>query len=198
MAALSTYVSVPAGAPQGSTMPSSIGPAPVFQTERLRLRPYLDSDIEPMAEMFADPDVTAHTLLGRRTRQETEAVLASYRGFLAERGYGMYAILYRDTGAYLGEVGTFVPPVDDAPLALRYALPRAAWGRGIAAEASRPIISDVFDRLGHAVMMAGVVAENTSSVRVMGKLGFTYRHDKEAHGHRFGIYLLRREKWQGR
>jgi ribosomal-protein-alanine N-acetyltransferase len=177
-------------------MPQLFGPAPEFETARLRLRPYLAADIDAMAAMFDDAEVTAHTLLGRRTRAETMEVLDRYRDFLADNGYGMYAICDRSDGAYLGEVGTFVPPVDDAPLALRYALVHAAWGRGVAAEASVPIIDDVFDRLGHEVLMAGVVAENTGSVRVMQKLGFSYRHDKAAAGHVFGIFLLHREEWR--
>ena len=179
-------------------MPQLFGPAPAFETSRLIIRPYLSSDLDTMAAMFADPDVTAHTLLGQRDRVQTEAILDAYRTFLSENGYGMYAVLDKASGVYLGEVGTFVPPVDHEPLALRCALVRDAWGKGIAPEASVPIIDDVLDRLGFDHLIAGVVAENTGSIRVMEKLGFRLGGEREAEGHLFGIYSLHRDDWRVR
>jgi RimJ/RimL family protein N-acetyltransferase len=167
-----------------------------FETERLLLRPYEPSDLDGMAEMFGDPEVTAHTLLGRRSRDETASVLDDYRAFLAERGYGMLAILDRATGAYLGEVGLFVTPM--GPLALRYALARHAWGRGYATEASAAVIDDTFSDLGLHRLLAGVMPENVGSIRVVDKLGFAFHSDVTAAGKTFRLYVLAREAWLAR
>jgi ribosomal-protein-alanine N-acetyltransferase len=169
-------------------------PAPVLDTARLRLRPYELADLDAMAEMFGDPDVTAFTFLGRRDRQQTAAVLEGYMSFLAEHGYGMLAILDRATGAYLGEVGLFVSPM--GPLALRYALSKAAWGKGYAAEASAAVLDDCFDRLGLDQLLAGVKPENKASVRVMEKLGFAFERSVTDSGHSFGLYSMSREAWK--
>jgi [ribosomal protein S5]-alanine N-acetyltransferase len=149
-----------------------------------------------MAEMFGDREVTAHTLLGYRTREQTAGVLESYQNFVAERGYGMLAILDRQSGAYLGEVGLFVTPM--GPLALRYALARDAWGRGYATEASIPVIDDAFDALGLHRLFAGVVEANTASIRVVDKLGFAFDSVVSAGGKEFNLYQLPREVWQER
>jgi ribosomal-protein-alanine N-acetyltransferase len=167
--------------------------APTLETERLLLRPYEPGDLDAMAEMFGDSEVTAHTFLGRRDREQTEGVLDTYRAFLAERGYGMLAILDKSSGAYLGEVGLFVSPM--GPLALRYALARAAWGRGIATEASVAVIDDAFDDLGLHRLLAGVMAANLGSIRVIDKLGFVFDSVVSAAGKEFNLYALSRSAW---
>lgn len=167
-----------------------------FETARLLLRPYEPGDLDAMAEMFGDADVTAHTLLGQRDRAQTAAVLDGYRGFLAERGYGMLAILDRETGRYFGEVGLFVAPM--GPLALRYALARPAWGKGITTEASAAVLDDSFDDLGLHRVLAGVTAENSASLRVMDKLGFVFLEVVSAGGKTFRLFELSREDWKAR
>lgn len=170
--------------------------APLLETPRLLLHPYQQGDLEPMAAMFGDPEVTAHTFLGRQDRDGTARVLDEYIAFLAERGYGMYAIRDRADSAYLGEVGLFVTPM--GPLALRYALVRSAWGRGYAVEASAAIIDDSFGRLGLDRLMAGVVLANGASNRVMEKLGFVPGEIMEAGGHVFRVFDLTAEAWRAR
>lgn len=149
-----------------------------------------------MAAMFGDPEVTAHTFLGRQDRDGTAKVLAEYMAFLAERGYGMYAILDRAHGGYLGEVGLFVTPM--GPLALRYALVKSTWGRGYAVEASAAIIDDSFGRLRLDRLMAGVVLANAASNRVMEKLGFAPGEIMEAGGHVFRVFEMTAEAWRAR
>ena len=175
---------------------SGTSQALTFETSRLRLRGYERSDLDVMAEMFGDAAVTAFTFLGRRDRAQTAAVLDEYMAFLAERGYGMLAILDRKSGEYLGEVGLFVSPM--GPLALRYALNQAAWGKGYAVEASAAVIEDSFDRLGLDELIAGVKPENKPSLRVMEKLGFVYDRTITEAGHTFGIYSVTRGGWKAR
>jgi RimJ/RimL family protein N-acetyltransferase len=167
-----------------------------LSTERLTLRPYVEADLDVMAAMFGDPEVTAHTFLGRQDRDGTAHVLAEYVSFFAERGYGMYAILRRDDGSYLGEAGLFVTPM--GPLALRYALNKSAWGRGYAVEASAAIIDDSFDRLGLDRLIAGVIPANVGSNRVMEKLGFVPGEMLTAGGHEFRIFEITAEAWRVR
>jgi RimJ/RimL family protein N-acetyltransferase len=175
---------------------SVVGPQPVLESERLVMRPYAKADLEPMAAMFGDADVTAYTFLGRRDRAQTEAVLAEYMSFLAANGYGMLAILDRTTGAYLGEVGLFVAPM--GPLALRYALAKSGWGRGYAVEASAAVLDDAFGRLGLESLLAGVKFENKPSIRVMEKLGFAYVETLTEAGHTFGLFRMTAKEWAAR
>jgi RimJ/RimL family protein N-acetyltransferase len=169
---------------------------PVLETGRLMLRPYEPADIDRMAAMFGDREVTAFTFLGYRTREQTRVVLDEYIAFLEERGWGMLAILDRATGQYLGEVGLFIAPM--GTVALRYALARAGWNRGFATEASAAVIDDAFERVGFSKLIAGVKPENGPSLRVVEKLGFTWEEDVTTHGHSFGIFGLTAKTWRAR
>ena len=174
--------------------------APTLTTGRLTLEPYADHHLDPMAAMFGDPEVTAFTYLGRQDREGTARVLAEYRGFHLANGYGMYAILDRETGAYYGEAGLFVPPAAASTdlLALRYALSRAAWGKGIATEASSAVIDDVFGRLDKPAIIAGVVPHNLPSMRVMDRLGFSRGDEVTSGVHTYAVFTLTREAWRAR
>lgn len=176
-------------------MNTQLDPFPIV-TERLTLRPYEAGDLDPMAAMFGDPEVTAHTFLGRQDREGTAKVLAGYMAFLAERGYGMCAILDRADARYLGEVGLFVTPM--GPLALRYALDKSAWGKGYAVEASAAILEDSFGRLGLDRLMAGVIPANAGSNRVMEKLGFAPGEMLTAGGHEFRVFEITAAAWRAR
>jgi RimJ/RimL family protein N-acetyltransferase len=178
----------------------ALSSAPVLETGRLRLEPYADHHLGPMAEMFGDPEVTAFTYLGRQDREGTARVLRGYREFHEANGYGMYAVLDRETGAYLGEAGLFVPPAEAATdlLALRYALNRAAWGKGIATEASSAVIDDAFGRLDKPAIIAGVVPSNLPSMRVMDRLGFSRGSMVTSGPHTYAVFTLTREAWQER
>jgi RimJ/RimL family protein N-acetyltransferase len=173
-----------------------VGRQPVLETGRLVLRPYAEADLDPMAAMFGDPDVTAFTFLGRRDREQTAAILREYTSFLADHGYGMLAILDNASGDYLGEVGLFVSPI--GPLALRYALSKSAWGRGYAAEASAAVVEDSFGRLRLESLIAGVKFENKPSLRVMERLGFRYFETVTEAGHTFGLFRIGRAEWAAR
>lgn len=169
---------------------------PVLETDRMILRPYEAADIDAMAAMFDDPEVTAFTYLGRRDRAQTQTVLDGYMSFLAEHGWGMLAMLDRTTGEYLGEVGLFVSPMGS--VALRYALARAGWGKGYATEASAAVIDDTFDRLGLDRLVAGVKFENPASLRVVEKLGFVYQETVTSGAHTFGLFGITADAWRAR
>jgi [ribosomal protein S5]-alanine N-acetyltransferase len=174
--------------------------APILSAHRLTLEPYAYRHLDPMAEMFGDHEVTAFTYLGRQDLEGTARVLAEYRAFHEANGYGMYAILDRETGAYYGEAGLFVPPAVASAehLALRYALARSAWGKGIATEASAAVIDDAFGRLGKPAIIAGVVPHNLPSMRVMDRLGFSRGPEVTSGAHTYAVFTLTREAWRSR
>ncbi|CAM5438426.1 GNAT family N-acetyltransferase [Streptomyces avidinii] len=59
-----------------------------LHTDRLVLRPWRDSDLDPWAEMNADPEVRRH-LGDLLTRGQSEASVVRFRAAFDRRGYGL-------------------------------------------------------------------------------------------------------------
>lgn len=80
-----------------------------------------------------------------------------------------FAILHEDRTIGLIDVND----IDGATGELGYWLDRAAWGQGFAAEAGEAIVDFSFGSAGLTSLVAGHVADNLASARVLEKLGFT-------------------------
>lgn len=168
--------------------------SPEIGSPRLRMHRYRQDDFGPMSEMFDDAEVTRHTLLGRRDRAQCQQVLDGYMRFWDDNGYGMRALYERDSGEYAGECGLFIAPM--GKIALRYALPRAHWGKGYATEASVAATADAFEVQGLDYVIAGVKPENLPSHHVLRKLGW---RETELYHHgdlSFTIYEITRDEWR--
>jgi len=62
-----------------------------LRTARVMLRRWADDDLEPFAEMCADPLVMAH-FPHPLSRAESDATAARVRAHFAEHGYGLWAV----------------------------------------------------------------------------------------------------------
>ncbi|GAB2756498.1 GNAT family N-acetyltransferase [Streptomyces bullii] len=176
---------------------------PEILTARLRLRPWRDDDLDPLAEMNADPEVMRYIGDGSvRTRDETAAGLARMRAEWEERGHGMFAVELRETGEMTGWTGTTVPaflPEVLPAVEIGWRLGRRFWGRGIATEAARVALGHAFDTVGLERIVSICDVGNGASENVMRKLGL--RLDREtvvpSHGARVRVYAMTREEYAG-
>jgi RimJ/RimL family protein N-acetyltransferase len=77
---------------------------PDLRTDRLLLRRWRESDLEPWAAMNADPEVREH--LGELlTREQSDAAVALMQAEFDERGLGWWALEARETGEFIGRAG---------------------------------------------------------------------------------------------
>ncbi|WP_052772950.1 GNAT family N-acetyltransferase [Luteimonas sp. FCS-9] len=77
----------------------------IVETARLRLRPHVLDDFAPMRAMLADPEVLRHLSAVPPTEEDVWNRLLRYIGHWQALGYGIFAVLHRDTGHYLGGAG---------------------------------------------------------------------------------------------
>jgi RimJ/RimL family protein N-acetyltransferase len=109
---------------------------PVFQTARLSARRIDASDVDAMLAVYGDAAVVRYVADGKpldRTRCE-QWVAVTLRNY-ETRGYGMLALVARDTGQVVGFCG-LVHPAGQAEPEIKYAFRRDCWGRGFATEAA--------------------------------------------------------------
>lgn len=88
-----------------------MGDPPRLETERLILRPPTGEDADAHAELMADP-LTARfiTLDGRpQDRPLAWRTLATIVGHWSLRGFGFFSLIHRQTGAWVGRAGPWMP-----------------------------------------------------------------------------------------
>ncbi|MEU1625349.1 GNAT family N-acetyltransferase [Streptomyces sp. NPDC020096] len=147
---------------------------PELSTDRLLLRQWRESDLDPWAAMNADPEVREHfpELL---TREQSAASMACFQAEFDQRGYGWWAVEVLDTGEFIGFTG--LDEVDGGlpftGVEIGWRLARSAWGHGYATEAALASLAFGFGTLALPEIVAVTTATNLRSQAVMRRIGMT-------------------------
>jgi RimJ/RimL family protein N-acetyltransferase len=140
-------------------------------TPRLELRPFETSDVDGIAELLADPEVTKFIGNVKSRREAAESVFVMRDAF-ATRGFGTLAVLPRGEQSCVGYCGVRPLP-HTAEIEIAFALQQHCWNQGYATEAAEAAIETAFKSLGIKSIVATVYPENKPSIRVLEKLGMT-------------------------
>lgn len=169
---------------------------PIFETDRLIIRPFKLADIGPSYEMNLDEEISQYTGDGgvvsheEIARRITENVLGDYEKY----GYGRLAVEWKETGEFIGFTG--LKYLDDmGEVDLGYRFKKEFWGKGIATETGRVSLDFGFHTLELERIIAMVLPENTGSIRVLEKLGFTFEKEVMEEGLLAHLYALFRENY---
>jgi RimJ/RimL family protein N-acetyltransferase len=150
-------------------------------TERLRLRPFVEADLDDLHKFWSDPDIGkwvggAHTRLTESV-QELDGHLRHH----ADHGFGVWAAEERDSGRLVGEVG--LQYLDGGPdVEIGWVVARDAWGQGYATEAARKWIEVGFADLGLDRILAVVLPANMRSRAIATRLGMREIGTRDAYG----------------
>jgi RimJ/RimL family protein N-acetyltransferase len=152
---------------------------PVIATDRLSLNAFSEADIEALAEILAEPDVTKNITANGSTPARCRASAAHrigwHNGSWDERGYGVWAIRAASDGGLIGWCGFAAPDISDDPEIL-YGLAPQCWGRGLAQEAVRAAIGWLFAETPSGGVSAVIFGRiNPVSAAITAKLGMTKR-----------------------
>ena len=151
----------------------------ILATERLTLRNWEPSDLEPMARINQDPEVMEH-FPALKSRSETKSFIEYNKTSIDEKGYGFFAVELKKTGEFIGFVGlqevgfsaSFTPAVE-----IGWRINANHWGQGLATEAARAALHFAFLKLKLEEVVAFTIPVNTRSSRIMEKLGMSYSGD---------------------
>ncbi|GAB4522292.1 MAG: GNAT family N-acetyltransferase [Amphiplicatus sp.] len=144
-----------------------------LETNRLMLRPLAPEDADAYCAMMADPDF-ARFLTPDGAPQDRAAAwrgFATLIGHWTIRGYGMFAVIEKDTGAVVGRVGPWMP--EGWPgLEAGWGIAPGRWGRGYAPEAAIAAIRWTFERFPELDRIISLIdPRNENSQAVARKIG---------------------------
>jgi RimJ/RimL family protein N-acetyltransferase len=176
-----------------------------IETERLRLRQWLESDREPFARLNADPRVMEFfpSVLDRAT---SHAGIDRAQTKIADRGWGFWAVESKQDKQFIGFVGLEIPRADlpfSPCVEIGWQLAFEYWGKGYATEAAKAALRVGFDRLELLEIVSFTAIDNHRSSAVMERLGMireaeTFEHPSLPVGHPLRehcLYRLSRERW---
>ncbi|MEY9966969.1 RimJ/RimL family protein N-acetyltransferase [Streptacidiphilus sp. MAP12-16] len=143
-----------------------------LRTDRLILRDWRESDLQPWAAMNADPQVRQY-LGPLLTFEQASAWVLNFQDDLDRNGFGFWAVEVRASGEFIGFTGLGTVEMPFTGIELAWRLARPAWGHGYATEAARAALQYGFDMVGLPEILAVTMAENLRSQAVMRRIAMT-------------------------
>jgi len=163
---------------------------------RICLRQWTDDDLDPFAEMDADPEVMRF-LPKVATREESSQFLENCRNYIEKNEWGLWVVEIDDT--FAGITGCrkvsfqahFTPAIE-----IGWRLRKEFWGHGYATEAARVAMLHGFLNYDWSEIVSYPTSQNKPSWRVMQRLGMShdeaddFYHPKIPKGHPLQLHCL--------
>jgi RimJ/RimL family protein N-acetyltransferase len=148
----------------------------VLETDRILLRRWRESDLQPFAALNSDPRVMEffpNSLNFDQSRAMVERIEA---GFERDH-FGLWAAEFKKTKTFIGFVGLNRPTfeADFTPcVEIGWRIAYEFWGQGLAPEAGSEVLRNGFERFDLNEIVSFTAVLNQKSIRVMEKLGMKH------------------------
>ena len=145
-------------------------------TDRLTLKELSLADLEVIHQLHSLPEMDEFNTLGiPATIQVTELLLNEWieKQRTIPRVSYIFRIELSETDQFIGLIGLNFGKLNYKIAETWYKIQPTYWGKGYATEALKELLKFGFSHLGLHRIEAGCAVENTSSVRVLEKVGMT-------------------------
>lgn len=148
-----------------------------IETDRLIVRSNQLVDSEPLAALWADPDVTYY-MGGARNYEEILKLSREYAQLNPQPAFDLWPVIEKETGQIIGTGGILEKDIDGSnQYEVIYVLAKSAWGKGFATELASSLKDYAFNELGLKRVAALIDPDNLKSERVATKIGLSYEKD---------------------
>jgi RimJ/RimL family protein N-acetyltransferase len=171
--------------------------APLLETPRLRLRGWRADDFEPFAAMMADAETARFITLDGKPQDRAMAWrgMAMITGHWQLRGFGMFVVEEKASGAFVGRVGPWMP--EGWPgFEVGWGIARGFRGRGYATEAAYHAGLWAFNAFKLDRLISLIHVDNAPSQAVAQRLGETVAQDTLWFGMPHQIWTATKAEWR--
>lgn len=142
----------------------------ILETSGLQLRPFTEEDSQSLFLLNSDPLVLQYTGdVPFKDVDEAAEFILRYDHY-KQYGYGRWAVLDRESKAFLGWCGLkYSPEKNETDIGFRFH--REFWGKGFATEAASGCLKYGFTELGLSRIVGRAQIGNISSHNVLKKIG---------------------------
>jgi RimJ/RimL family protein N-acetyltransferase len=151
-----------------------MSPSWPIETSRLTLRPFVADDFDALHEMRSNPEVVRYLYDDPFTLDESRASLErkmAATGWSAEGDLVGAAVVARESGLLVGDVGVFWRSERDRTAEVGFIFDPRHQGKGFATEAAGALVDWAFTGAGMHRVIGRTEARNVASARVLEKLG---------------------------
>ena len=146
----------------------------IFQTPRLILRRFTESDAPLVLQLNSDPEIVKYvhepTL---KTEAQAKKILLDIILPQYKNNLGRWAIHTINNMDFIGWCGLkYRPELDEIDLG--YRLMQKAWGKGYATEAAQHSLDHGFNNLNLKLITGRAHIENLASIKVLEKIGMDF------------------------
>ena len=166
-----------------------------LQTPRLILRSFREEDVDPMTQLFANPDFMRFSLGVFTERQKTVDFIDKVTGWDRAAMPSQFAVVPRDEHAVIGYCGFHHHPEVPGEVEIGYRLRPDYWNRGLITEAARAVRDHGFADLELPRVISLIHPENIPSRRVADKHGMKVEKEITFRGFPTLVYAITREQW---
>lgn len=152
----------------------------IIETERLRLREFLEIDGEDCFWLNKDHEVIQYT--GDEpfaSIEEAKEFLNQYSEY-GKNGFGRWTVLNKEGGKFLGWCGLKL--LEDGNVDLGYRFYKKYWNQGFATEAAKACLDYGFNALNLTQIIGRTDKKNQASIKVLEKIGMHYWKEDHCKG----------------
>ncbi|MCI9120431.1 MAG: GNAT family N-acetyltransferase [Oscillibacter sp.] len=147
----------------------------ILETARLSLREMTQDDLDALGRILQDEE-TMYAYEGAFSRAETQEWLDRQLARYQAWGFGLWAVVLKETGEAIGQCGLTMQPWKDLEvLEIGYLFQRTFWHRGYATEAARACREYAFHVLDREEVCSIIRDTNLPSQRVALRTGMTVK-----------------------
>ena len=169
----------------------------MIETERLILRDYTLSDFDSLYEILSDPETMQHyprPFNEEMTMGWIEWNIRNYK----EYGFGLWAVVLKETGEFIGDCGVTMQDIDGEMLPeIGYHINKKYQRRGLGSEAARAVRDWAFEHTDYNCIYSYMKYTNVGSYSTAIANGM--KKVKEYPDEKNGIsyaYAITREEWE--
>jgi RimJ/RimL family protein N-acetyltransferase len=144
----------------------------IFETNRLFLREFIDSDYNDLCEILQDKDVMyayEHSFSEDEVKSWYNKLIV---GHYKKYGFGLWAVIHKESNEILGQCGLTIQDIDGKEyLEIGYLFKKKHWHKGYAVESASGCKKYAFEKLKKKKVYSIIRENNIASQNVAKRIG---------------------------
>ncbi len=169
----------------------------IIETERLKLREYTFDDFDSLYEILSDEETMRHypkPFSEEKVRGWLQWNIDNY----AEYGFGLWAVVLKETGKMIGDCGITIQNIDGELLPeIGYHIHKKYWRQGYGSEAAKAVRDWAFENTNYDCLYSYMKYTNIGSYSVAAANGMKkvkeYPDEKNIISY---AYAIARKEWE--